>query len=79
MPPGSVEERLADRLRPIAHDCAPLGATAQRVRSAAGELGLSEDAHQYELNQVSDASAQCTTIYENVGGTIFLILRGPSS
>jgi hypothetical protein len=70
VPPGSVMEQLAAKLRPIAQDC---------VRSAAGELGHSEDAHQYELNEVPDASARCTTISENVGGTIFLILRGPSS
>ncbi|HEY7281722.1 MAG TPA: hypothetical protein VID47_09020 [Actinomycetota bacterium] len=78
VPPGSVMERLAAELRPVARDCEPLGATAQRVRSAAGKLGLSEDAHQYELNEVPDASATCTTISENVGGTIFLILRGPA-
>jgi len=75
---GSVMERLAVRLRAIARDCAPLDATAQQVRAAAQELGLSEDANEFELTEVPDASARCTTISENVGGTIFLILRGPS-
>jgi hypothetical protein len=77
--PNSVMERLALELRSIAQDCAPLNATAQRVRSAAGELGLSEDANEFELTEVPDASATCTTISENVGGTIFLVLRGPSA
>jgi hypothetical protein len=78
-PADSTPERLAAKLRSIAQGCMSLEATAQQVRSAANELGLSEDAHQFELTEVRDESARCTTIYENVGGTIFLILRGPSS
>jgi len=77
--PDSVFEELAVKLRAIARDCGSLDATAQRVRSAASALGLSEDAHQYELTEIRDDSARCTTIDENVGGTIFLVLRGPSS
>lgn len=79
VPAGSVMARLAAKLRPIARDCLPLDAAAQQVRSAAGELGLSEDDHGYELTEVPDAAARCTSISENVGGTIFLVLRGPSS
>jgi hypothetical protein len=79
LPPGSDVERLAVELRSIAQDCAPLDATARQVRSAASKLGLSEDARQYELTEVRDDSAPCTRIVENVGGTIFLILRGPSN
>jgi hypothetical protein len=79
VPPNSVMERLAVELRSIAHDCAPLDETAQRVRSAAGGLGLSEDRNEFELTEVPDASAACTSISENVGGTIFLVLRGPSA
>jgi hypothetical protein len=72
-------EMLAERLRSIAQTCESLDAVAREVRSAAADLGLSEDAHEYELTEVRDDSARCTTIYEDVGGTIFLILRGPSS
>jgi len=79
MPPDFTPEKLAGKLRSIAQQCGSLDATAERVRSAANELGLSEDAHQFELTEVRDDSARCTTIYEDVGGTIFLILRGPSS
>jgi hypothetical protein len=76
--PGSTQEQLAARLRSIGATCRPLDATAAQVRAAAGELGLSEDANQFELTEVRDQSAQCTAIAENVGGTIFLILRGPA-
>jgi hypothetical protein len=78
VPPDSTIVKLAAKLRSIAQECGSLEATAQQVRSAANELGLSEDARQFELNEVRDDSARCTTIYENVGGTIFLILKGPS-
>jgi hypothetical protein len=78
-PSDSTVERLAAKLRAIAQQCAPLNATAAEVRSAANELGLSEDAQQFQLTQVRDNTATCTTISENVGGTIFLVLRGPSS
>jgi hypothetical protein len=79
VPPGSTPEKLAAKLRSIAQDCGSLDATATHVRSAANELGLSEHDHQFELTQVRDNSAHCTTIYENVSGTIFLTVRGPSS
>src|SRR5438094_708035 len=58
--------------------CASLDATAKQVRSAARELGLSEG-DQYQLTEVRDDSARCITITEDVGGTIFVILRGPSN
>jgi hypothetical protein len=77
--PDTPFERLAVKLRSIAQGCASLDATAQKVRSAASDLGLSEDAHQYELTKVRDDSARCTTINENVGGAILLVLRGPAS
>ena len=67
-------EKLAQKLRAISHECASLNATAKKVRSAANELGLSEEAHQFELTEVRDESASCTTISEDVGGTIFLVL-----
>jgi hypothetical protein len=41
------------------------------VRAAAS--GLS-----YDLNAVKDDSLRCAAIYETVGGTIFLTVRGPS-
>jgi hypothetical protein len=79
VPPDSTVEKLAAKLRAIAQKCAPLNSTATQVRSAANQLDLSENAHQFELTQIRDNTATCTTISENVGGTIFLLLRGPSS
>jgi hypothetical protein len=79
VPPDFTPEKLAGKLRSIAQGCPALDAAAKEVRSAANELGLTEDAHQFELTEVRDDSASCTTIYEDVGGTIFLILRGPPS
>jgi hypothetical protein len=77
--PDAPYEKLAAMLRSIAQGCTSLDATAQQVRSAASELGLSEAAHQYQLTEVQVKDAGCTTIDENVGGTIFLILRGPAT
>jgi hypothetical protein len=47
------------------------------VRAAASSLGLSESAHGFDLNTVTDNSVRCASIYETVGGTIFLTVRGP--
>jgi hypothetical protein len=47
------------------------------VRAAASSLGLSESARTYELNTTTDKSLRCASIYETVGGTIFLTVRGP--
>jgi hypothetical protein len=71
--------KLAAKLRSISEGCLSLDAAVQQVRSAAGDLGLSEAAHEFELTAVVDKDAGCTTIDENVGGTIFLILRGPAA
>jgi hypothetical protein len=77
-PPDAQYEKLAVKLRPIAQECLPLDASAEAVRSAAGSLGLFEGGNGYQLTEVADKGASCTTIDENVGGTIFLILRGPA-
>jgi hypothetical protein len=77
--PSAQYERLAAKLRSVAQRCMSLDAAARQVRSAASELGLSEAAREYELTEVRERGARCTTINENVGGTIFLILRGPAS
>jgi hypothetical protein len=76
--PDAQYEKLATKLRTIAQGCMPLDAAAQQVRSAADSLGLSEAGNGYQLTEVPEKGARCTTIVENVGGTIFLILRGPA-
>ena len=71
-------EKLAAKLRPIAQRCETLPAAVASVRAAASGLGLSESTRGYDLNAVTDNSLRCASIYETVGGTIFLTVRGPS-
>jgi hypothetical protein len=74
---GGMPTELADKLRPITQRCDSLPAAVAAVRTAAGELGISESARGYDLNTVTDNSPRCASIYETVGGTIFLTVRGP--
>ena len=72
-------QKLADKLRPLTQSCESLPAAVSSVRAAASSLGLSESARTYELNAVRDSSLRCASIYETVGGTIFLTVRGPGA
>jgi hypothetical protein len=76
--PATVFEKLAVKLRPLTHTCESLPAAVASTRAAASSLGLSESARGYDLNTVTDNSMRCASIYETVGGTIFLDIRGPS-
>jgi hypothetical protein len=73
----STEQKLAAELRPVAQSCESLPAAVRSARAAAASLGLSESANTYELNAATDNSMHCAAIYETVGGTIFLTVRGP--
>ena len=64
-------QQLADKLRPLTQECQSLTAAVASVRTAAKGLA-------YDLNTVTDDSLRCAAIYETVGGTIFLTVRGPS-
>jgi hypothetical protein len=70
-------EQLAAQLRPLTESCESLPAAVASVRADANSLGLSESARTYDLNAVTDNSLHCASIYETVGGTIFLTVRGP--
>jgi hypothetical protein len=74
----TTPQKLAAKLRPLTQNCQSLPAAVAAVRSATGELGLSESARTYDLNAVKDDSLRCASTYETVGGTIFLTIRGPS-
>jgi hypothetical protein len=74
---GGAPTSLADKLRPLTQSCESLPAAVASVRADANSLGLSESARTYELNAVTDNSLRCASIYETVGGTIFLTMRGP--
>jgi hypothetical protein len=75
--PPDKPTQLAAKLRPLARRCESLPAAVASVRVAASSLGLSETAHGYVLNTATDNSMHCATIYETVGGTIFITARGP--
>jgi hypothetical protein len=76
--PDTTEQKLADKLRPLTQSCESLPAAVAAVRAAASSLGLSESAHTYELNAVTDDRLRCASVYETVGGTTFLTVRGPN-
>jgi hypothetical protein len=76
--PETTFEKLAARLRPLTHSCESLPVAVAAVRAAASGLELSASARGYDLNTVADNSLRCTSIYETVGGTIFLTVRGPT-
>lgn len=76
--PGTTSQKLAGKLRPIANGCATLSAAVASVRAAASSLGLSQSARTYELQTVTDNSRRCASVYETVGGTIFVTVRGPA-
>jgi hypothetical protein len=76
--PGSTFQKLADKLRPITQSCESLPHAVAAVRTAAASLGLAESAKTYTLEAATDNSLRCTSIYETVGGTIFLTVRGPT-
>ncbi len=75
----TVFEKLAVKLQPVTQSCESLPAAVSSVRAAASGLGLSESARGYDLNTVTDNSMRCASIYETVGGTIFITVRGPRS
>jgi hypothetical protein len=75
--PETTFEKLAVKLRPLTQKCESLPAAVASVRATASDLGLSESVRGYDLNTVTDNSMRCASIYETVGGTIFLTVRGP--
>jgi len=76
--PGTTFQKLAAKLRPVENGCVSLSSAVASARAAASSLGLSESARTYELQTVPEASARCASIYETVGGTLFLTVRGPN-
>ncbi|MGH3008740.1 MAG: hypothetical protein ACRDLM_04960 [Gaiellaceae bacterium] len=74
--------QLASSLRPLTQDCLSLPAMTSQVEQRATSLGMSqtvEDSHNYVLNSTRDDTMRCATVYETVGGTTDVILRGPEA
>jgi hypothetical protein len=68
-------QKLAAELRPVTQTCQSLSTAEASVRSAARDAGVSDS--EYQLNAVGDGSLPCAEIYETVGGTISVTIRGP--
>ena len=76
-PQTALFAKLADKLRPITQSCERLPAAVAAANEAATSVGLSAGAKTYELNAVTDNTLRCASVYETVGGTIFITVRGP--
>jgi len=73
--------QLADSLRPLTQQCLSLAAMRSQVEQRATSLGMSptvENDHNYELNAAQDDTMRCATVYETVGGTTEVVVRGPA-
>jgi hypothetical protein len=84
-PPGWLPQRLASSLRTLSKTCLPLPSMRAAVEQQATQLGLTEQASgspaattTYQLDATHDNILRCTRLYETVGGTINLVLRGPT-
>lgn len=74
--------QLADSLRPLTSECLSFSAMKSEVVQRATALGMSqtvENDHNYELNATEDNTMSCATVYETVGGTTDVVIRGPAS
>jgi hypothetical protein len=84
-PKDWIPRRLATSLQPLTKTCLSLQAMRSEVEQQAGQLGLSPQGNgqpatrtTYQLNAAQDDRMRCTSLYETVGGTINLDLRGPA-
>jgi hypothetical protein len=77
MPADAPYSKLAARLRSLSTECMPLDAMTGRVGSILDELGIS--GNEVQLTEIREHDAPCTTVTETVGGSIFLVLRGPAA
>jgi hypothetical protein len=74
--------RLADSLRPLTSKCLSLSAMKSDVVERATALGMSqtvENDHNYELDATRDDTMRCASVYETVGGTTDVVVRGPAA
>lgn len=74
--------QLANILRPLTQQCLTLPALKREVEQRATALGMSqtvEDSHNYKLSSAGDDTMRCATVYETVGGTTDVTIRGPAA
>jgi hypothetical protein len=71
---------LAAALRQIGSSCEDLPAAAAAAKAAAAHFGVSlSSASGDQFQEVTVPGAHCTTAYLELGGAIFLTLRGPAA
>ena len=74
--------QLATSLRPLSQRCLSLPAIRSAVEARASRLGLTPEPPatqtSYILSTARDDKLRCATLYETVGGTINIVLRGPA-
>lgn len=78
---NSLLRQFATSLRPLTQQCLSLPQMKSEVEQRASSLGMSQtatDEHNYRLVATEDDTMRCTTLYDNVGGSQDLILRGPA-
>jgi hypothetical protein len=77
---SKVPDQLAAKIRADSDACWNVSTAAKHVRADAAAIGLSNanGANEYQIRKVIDPSFDCTVVNENVGGTIFITLRGPA-
>ena len=72
--------QLATSRRPLTHECLSLPGMQGKVEQRAAALGMSQtvkSSRNYVLNATRDDTMRCATVYESVGGTPDLAIRGP--
>ena len=77
-----MPHQLADSLRPLTQECLSLSAMQSEVEQRATALGMSqtvENERNYQLTAVKDNTMRCATVYETIGGTTDIVLRGPAA
>jgi len=78
MPADTQYSKLAARLRSLSTGCMSLDAMTQRVGSILDDLDISEAGNEVQLTEIREHGEPCATVTETVGGSIFLVVRGPA-
>jgi hypothetical protein len=78
MPADTQYSKLAARLRSLSTGCMSLDAMRERVGTILDDLGISEAGNEVQLTEIREHGEPCATVTETVGGSIFLVVRGPA-
>jgi hypothetical protein len=76
--PASQMQQFAGALHQISNSCLDLPAATEQVTAAAARYGQSLSPPD-SLQQVTVPDAHCTSVYLEIGGAMFVTLRGPEA